>query len=201
MFQAIKRSDQLNTWFRIRDKVPDFVADEAPFRAMSVREVLPTLVISAICIALVGLVVQSFLAKVIIFSIGGLILGNLLRFWHHAFVLKAGGICIVIIMAILGLKLDFSSMSIPSVIVVFAIVWLVLHYVVMMLVARLMKLHMAWVPIASMANVGGISTCPAVTAAYNREWMPHAFILAILSMVSGTTWGLLTIWLFRTLVL
>jgi uncharacterized membrane protein len=67
----------------------------------------------------------------------------------------------------------------------------------MMLAARALKLHMAWVPIASMANLGGISTAPAVTAAYNEEWMPHAIVLAILSMVSGTTWGLLTILLFR----
>ncbi|WP_020536451.1 hypothetical protein [Lewinella cohaerens] len=36
-----------------------------------------------------------------------------------------------------------------------------------------------------------------VAAAYNEEWMPHAIVLAILSMVSGTTWGLLTILLFR----
>ena len=67
----------------------------------------------------------------------------------------------------------------------------------MMLLGYFFKLHMAWIPIASMANVGGISTAPAVTAAYNEEWMPHAIILAILSMVSGTTWGLLTVFLFE----
>jgi uncharacterized membrane protein len=45
---------------------------------------------------------------------------------------------------------------------------------------------MAWVPIASMANLCGISTAPAVTAAFEKQWMPHAIVLAILSMVSGT---------------
>jgi uncharacterized membrane protein len=59
-----------------------------------------------------------------------------------------------------------------------------------------LRLNMAWVPIASMANLGGISTAPAVTAAYNEEWMPHAVVLAILSMVSGTAWGAVTIFLF-----
>ena len=200
MFQAIQRSDQLNDFFKIKDKVPDFVRDEAPLRKMSLRTVLPTIVISVLCIVVVGFVVEAFLWRVVVFSLLGLALGNLISSWNHAFVLKAGGVCIIVIMAILGLKLDFSSIAIPSVIVLFAIIWLIMHYVVMMLVARMMKLHMAWVPIASMANVGGISTCPAVTAAYNKEWMPHAFILAILSMVSGTGWGLLTIWLFRSLV-
>jgi len=75
-------------------------------------------------------------------------------------------------------------------------VWMILHLVFMVFVARLLRLHMAWVPIASMANLGGISTAPAVTAAYNEEWMPHAVVLAILSMVSGTAWGAVTIFLF-----
>lgn len=197
MFQAIKRSDQLNKAFCIEDRVADFVQDEASFKQLSLGTVLPTLLVVLLCIPLVGSIIDSFLGQVVVCSFLGLALGNLLPFWNHAVVLKVGGISIVFIMAILGLKLDFSSISIPVPIVLFSVVWLLLHYVVMMVMARIVKLHMAWVPIASMANVGGISTCPAVTAAYNREWMPHAFVLAILSMVSGTTWGLLTIWLFR----
>ena len=199
MFQAIKRSDQLNTVFRINDSVPDFVRDEDVFRSMSLSTVLPTLFIAILFVFVGGWIVEDFLWKVICYSVLGLVLGNMLKFWNHAFVLKVGGIAIVVIMATLGLKLDFGSISVPVAIVIFAVIWLILHYGVMLIAARLMRLHMAWVPIASMANVGGISTCPAVTAAYNREWMPHAFILAILSMVSGTTWGLLTIWLFRVI--
>ena len=99
-------------------------------------------------------------------------------------------------MAILGLKLNFNNLSLPLNLVLFVVIWLISHFVIMMLVAKKMKLHMAWVPIASMANLGGISTAPAVTAAYNKEWMPHAILLAILSMVSGTFWGMVTMYLF-----
>ena len=35
----------------------------------------------------------------------------------------------------------------------------------------------------SMANLGGISTAPAVTAAYEKKWMPHAIVLSILSII------------------
>ena len=75
------------------------------------------------------------------------------------------------------------------------------HYLVMTIVAYVLKLNMAWVPIASMANVGGISTAPAVTKAYNEEWMPHAILLAILSMVTGTYWGMVTIFLVQNLLI
>jgi len=49
--------------------------------------------------------------------------------------------------------------------------------------------------------VGGIATAPAVTAAYEEKWMPHAIILAVLSMATGTFWGMLTISLFKIFVL
>jgi uncharacterized membrane protein len=79
------------------------------------------------------------------------------------------------------------------------LIWLILHFGFMLLVARLLKTNIAWVAIGSMANVGGISTAPAVTAAFKAELMPHAIVLAILSMVTGTSWGMLTIDLFGLL--
>jgi len=102
-------------------------------------------------------------------------------------------------MAILGLKLDFAHLSLPLNLVLLVIIWLILHFGFMLLVARLLKTNIAWVAIGSMANVGGISTAPAVTAAFKAELMPHAIVLAILSMVTGTSWGMLTIYLFGLL--
>jgi uncharacterized membrane protein len=93
----------------------------------------------------------------------------------------------------------FSSVSLPFSFAMLVVLWLLIRYIFMMMLARLLNLHMAWVPIGSMANLGGISTAPAVTAAYNPEWMPHAILLAILSMVTGTAWGMFTIFLFGLL--
>jgi len=67
----------------------------------------------------------------------------------------------------------------------------------MLLVAKVLNANTTWVPIASMANVGGIATAPAVTTAYESKLMPHAIILVILGMATGTFWGMLTIYLFE----
>ena len=83
----------------------------------------------------------------------------------------------------------------------FLLVWLTSHFVIMLIIAKLLNVHAAWVPIASMANVGGIATAPAVTAAYEKKWMPHAIILAVLSMATGTFWGMVTIGLIQFLLL
>lgn len=197
MFQMIKRSDQLNDFFGIKDKIPDFVPDEVVLGASNKKSILLTSTIALLVIVLTTVLLEDFIWKIVLLSVIGLLLGNFVRSWNHSLVLKAGGILIVLIMAILGLKLDFSGFSLPLSLIGLVVVWLLLHYVFMMLAARWLKLHMAWVPIASMANLGGISTAPAVTAAYNDEWMPHAIVLAILSMVSGTAWGTLTILLFK----
>ena len=196
MFQLIKKSDQLNNFFGISDTVPDFVKDENDFDTFNRKSFLKVILVSALLIVGISFLLNSFLWKIIIFSVLGLLIGNFLPKWNHALVLKLGGLSIICIMAILGLKLNFNNIDIPLNLVTFVIIWLIGHFVVMMFVAKWLKLHMAWVPIASMANLGGISTAPAVTAAYNKEWMPHAILLAILSMVSGTFWGMVTMYLF-----
>ncbi|MEJ0055308.1 MAG: hypothetical protein WDN75_06440 [Bacteroidota bacterium] len=50
----------------------------------------------------------------------GLLLGNLVPRWDHALVLKAGGVLILVIMAILGLRLDFAGLSLPMTLLPFA---------------------------------------------------------------------------------
>jgi uncharacterized membrane protein len=197
MFQMIKRSDQFNSYFGIDDKIQDFVPDEIDLQKSSRYSIVITAVTCLLVMLVTTYFVEAFLWKIVFLSVVGLLLGNFVRSWNHSLVLKAGGLFIILIMAILGLKLNFGGFSLPLSIIGLVVIWLLLHYLFMMLAARALKLHMAWVPIASMANLGGISTAPAVTAAYNEEWMPHAIVLAILSMVSGTTWGLLTILLFR----
>jgi uncharacterized membrane protein len=196
MFQMIKRSDQFNQFFNIQDEIKDFVPNKVSFKIAPWKSFVFTVGISIVVILACTFFIKSFLWKIIALSIVGLILGNFIPAWNHSLVLKIGGVLIICIMAILGLKLDFGSFSLSILLIVLIVIWLILHFVFMMFFAKLLKLHMAWVPIASMANLGGISTAPAVTAAYNEEWMPHAIVLAILSMVSGTTWGLVTIWFF-----
>jgi len=197
MFQHIKRSDALNSYFGIRDSFTDFVPDTVAANSRGLQNGILSLGISLVSVTACYFFVPSFLLKIVLLSILGLVFGNFLSFWNHALVLKAGGYLIITIMAILGLRLNFQDFSLPAVVILFSSVWLLLHYLVMFLVARRLRLNLAWVPVASMANVGGISTAPAVTKTYNEEWMPHAILLAILSMVSGTYWGMLSIYLFE----
>jgi len=197
MFQMIKRSDQINRWLQLPTAKPPLSSYAENDTKKSSSATLAVIALVAVCFLIIDI---SFLSKVVILSIIGLSLGNLVSFWDHKIVLKMGGLLILIIMAILGLKLNFNALEIPTMLILISVIWLVLHYIGMMLIAYYLKIHAAWIPIASMANLGGISTAPAVTAAYEKQWMPHAIVLSILSMVSGTAWGLLTIYLFGYMI-
>ena len=195
MFQVIKKSDSLNSILKIIP--PSFQTVTSDPDANSEKSIWITSIFILLGTYFITLFTKDFLLRIALLSVAGLALGNLIRKWDHSFVLKVGGILIIIIMSILGLRLDFTQLTLPLPFIVLCLGWIMGHFVVMMIIAKLMNIHMAWVPIASMANVGGISTAPAVASAYHKDWMPHAILLAIVSMVSSNLWGLLSVYLFN----
>jgi uncharacterized membrane protein len=198
MFQGIKKSNLLNKLLNITNTtMPKHIDKE---QSKTINKLL-CLTILIVLVLATNWLVDSFVAKIIILSIVGLILSNFIKRWNYNFVLKLGSILILIVMAILGLKLKFSLLEFNPYFLSFLIIWLLSHFIIMLISAKLLNINTAWVPIASMANVGGIATAPAVTAAYEKKWMPHAIILAILSMATGTFWGMITIYIFKTFIL
>lgn len=198
MFQGIKKSNSLNRLLRIDGHTPpeSILTDN--------NKKMNSLLTCLFLLGSVGIVhffISTFVVKIVVLSFVGIAFSNFIRNWNFQFVLKLGSILILIVMAVLGLKLKFSLIQFDLRFMGFLVVWLLSHFIVMLGVAKLLNVNTAWVPIASMANVGGIATAPAVTAAYEKKWMPHAIILAVLSMATGTFWGMLTISLFRILVL
>ncbi len=198
MFQSIKKSNFLNRLLRIDGRSPLEAVHTDKENKMN-----PLLSFIILLGAVVGahFFIPSFVAKIICLSFVGIALSNLIKNWNFGFVLKLGGVLILIVMAVLGLKLKFSLLQFDYLFMGFLVLWLVSHFVIMLGVAKLLNVNTAWVPISRMANVGGIATAPAVTAAYEEKWMPHAIILAVLSMATGTFWGMLTISLFKIFVL
>ncbi|MCB0474913.1 MAG: DUF819 family protein [Flavobacteriaceae bacterium] len=197
MFQGIKKSNWLNRILRITDAdIPKHIElkKEKPLNAVF------CFIILLITVIVTNAIIHDFVIKVILLSLIGLVFSNFIKNWNFTFVLKLGSVLILIVMAVLGLKLKFHLFKFDLDFLTFLIVWLVSHFYIMLFIAKLLNVNSAWVPIASMANVGGIATAPAVTSAYEKSWMPHAIIMAILSMATGTFWGILTIYLFENIL-
>ena len=194
MFQLIKQSGKLDNRLGIAsDSIKTFTVHNQ--KAAKNTYLTFFIIISTLLVAI--LFHLNFLAVIVILSLLGLLFGNTFSFWDHQWCLRIGSFAIITVMAILGLKLNFGAFSLPTAFIIVVLIWLIFQFIGSLLLAYLLKISMVWVPIASMANFGGISTAPAVTAAYNPKLMPHAIVLAILSMVTGTFWGIFSTWLLH----
>lgn len=195
LFQIIRRTDDFNKKFNIVHVIR-FTEKNTESPSNSKNPYLSVLIALGITAGVVAMEL-SFITNVIILSILGLLIGNLLKFWSFGINLKLGSVGIIVIMSILGLKLKFNDFELPWILILFLINWMIINLLVIAYLNYKLKISMAWGPIAMMANIGGISTSPALASAYNEKLMPHAVVLAIVSMATGTFWGFLTTFLIE----
>ncbi|WP_345987492.1 DUF819 family protein [Sulfurimonas sp. HSL1-2] len=67
---------------------------------------------------------------------------------------------------------------------------LLLHALIMLLLARIFRLSLFSIGVASLANIGGVASAPILAAAYNRMLIGPAVIMAIMGYLIGTLVGL-----------
>lgn len=67
---------------------------------------------------------------------------------------------------------------------------LLLHALLMVLFAKLFKLDLFSISIASLANIGGVASAPILAASYNKNLVGIAIIMAIIGYLIGTIAGL-----------
>lgn len=196
LFQWIKKTPWLNQRFG-REEV---VFDTKVFNERQKTNLFWSLTAIAFIVALASLFNLSFLIKIIVFSLLGMLLANVFRFWDHKTLQKLSKLLIIAVMSILGLKLNLNYLEFNPRLITFLSTWMVLQFGLSFWLALRMNISLVWVPLASMANVGGVSTAPAVASAYDKRLMPHAIVLAIVSMVTGTFWGLITLQLMKWVI-
>lgn len=68
---------------------------------------------------------------------------------------------------------------------------LLIHALLMLFFAKLFKLDLFSISIASLANIGGVTSAPILAASYNKNLVGIAIIMAIIGYLVGTVAGLL----------
>ena len=97
----------------------------------------------------------------------------------------------------IGMRLDLSNIGGNGGLFLVAILWMLIHVVVMLGAARWLRAPYFFVAVGSQANIGGVSTAPAVASVFHPALAPVGVLLAVLSHILGTYGGLITGWLFR----
>ncbi len=100
----------------------------------------------------------------------------------------------------IGMRLDLSNIGGNGGLFLVAILWMLIHIGVMLGAARLLKAPYFFVAVGSQANIGGVSTAPAVASVFHPALAPVGVLLAVLSHILGTYGGLVAGWLFQWLL-
>ncbi|MBO1270503.1 MAG: hypothetical protein PWP74_1655 [Shewanella sp.] len=103
---------------------------------------------------------------------------------------KIGSVCLYLMLAIMGLKMNIAMLlQLPWFFVIGAI-WLLIHIAVMLLATWYLRLPFGYMAIASQCNLGGAASAPVVASAYNKGLVPLALLIAVF----GYAWANFVAW-------
>ncbi|QDK79529.1 DUF819 family protein [Spirosoma sp. KCTC 42546] len=97
----------------------------------------------------------------------------------------------------IGMRLDLSNLGGNMGLFLVAVIWMLIHILFMLVTARIIKAPYFFVAVGSQANIGGVSTAPAVASIFHPALAPVGVLLAVLSHVLGVYGGLITAWLMQ----
>ena len=100
-----------------------------------------------------------------------------------------GSVFIYILVGSIGMKMDLmEALSQPGLIGVGAL-WMTIHVLILVVVARLIKAPFFFLAVGSKANIGGAASAPVAAAAFHPSLAPVGVLLAVLGYALGTYGG------------
>ncbi|MCK0130801.1 DUF819 family protein [Flavobacteriaceae bacterium F08102] len=104
---------------------------------------------------------------------------------------KVGSLFIYILVVTIGMKIDFKLIFENPGIIAVGFVWMAIHAVLLILVAKLIRAPYFFLAVGSQANVGGAASAPIVASAFHPSLATVGVLLAVLGYAVGTVGALL----------
>ncbi len=97
-----------------------------------------------------------------------------------------GSIFIYILVATIGMKMNIGEVLDNLGLFFVGIVWMMVHVIILLLVAYLIKAPFFFVAVGSQANIGGAASAPIVASAFSPALAPVGVLMAVLGYALGT---------------
>lgn len=137
----------------------------------------------------IGVVVNSTTWTILIVSIVGLIVGST-KYGKMAGASDVAYIMLYIIIGVIAAGSDFTSLVEAPIFLLAGLMVVTIHFVLMVIYAKLTKTELFSLAVASTANIGGVASAPVVAGAFNRELVPVGVLFALIGAFAGTFFGL-----------
>ena len=99
---------------------------------------------------------------------------------------KFGSVFIYILVATIGMKMDLKLIFDNTGLIGIGVVWMGIHALLLIMVAKLIKAPYFFLAVGSQANVGGAASAPIVAAAFHPSLATVGVLLAVFGYAIGT---------------
>ena len=141
---------------------------------------------------------SQFFWMISIATILGIILSfTSLKKYEGAGASKVGSVFIYILVATIGMKMDLTMILDNPALIVIGIVWMTVHALILIIMAKLIKAPYFFLAVGSQANIGGAASAPIVAAAFHPSLASVGVLLAVFGYAIGTYGAILTAELMR----
>src|SRR5690554_1853475 len=136
---------------------------------------------------------SSFFWMITIATVIGIILSfTKAREYEGAGASKLGSVFIYILVATIGMKMDRTMVFDNPGLIAIGLVWISIHFILLIIVAKLIKAPYFFLAVGSQANVGGAASAPVVAAAFHPSLATVGVLLAVFGYAVGTYGAILS---------
>ena len=130
---------------------------------------------------------SSFFWMVVMATVVGIVISfTKAKNYEGAGASKLGSVFIYILVATIGMKMDLGKVFENPGLIAIGFVWITIHAVLLIVVAKLIKAPYFFLAVGSQANVGGAASAPVVAAEFHPSLTSVGVLLAVFGYVVGT---------------
>ena len=212
---AIGFADQFNRWTKADVRTIQEVgealeaevrANQKPLLWQNILVLLGAGVVVSALSSKAGVLINSVLPffdkatwTVLVVSVAGILLA-LTPFGKLKGTEEVSNVMLYIIVALIASRADLRALGNAHVWLAAGFLILIIHVVILVILAKVLKLDLFTCAVASLANIGGTATAPVLAGAYSSALVPVGILMALLGYIVGTGGGLIVARLMSLLV-
>jgi uncharacterized membrane protein len=114
-----------------------------------------------------------------------------LKSYEGAGASKIGSVFLYILVATIGTHMDIAAVAEAPILFAVGFIWMIIHAIILLGVAKLIRAPFFFTAVGSQANVGGAASAPVVAGEFSPSLAPVGVLLAVLGYAVGTVGALL----------
>jgi len=104
---------------------------------------------------------------------------------------ELANIMLYLIVALIASRANFTELTQAPLYIVAGFVIILIHGIIMLIFAKIFKLDLFTIGVASLANIGGVASAPILASAYSKALIPIGVLMAMMGYILGTFGGLM----------